>query len=140
MNKEKKLTPRQWSLYNLLRANPDQLYSKKEICDIIPTFTYKQEKWDKCVDIWNDMNEINKSLEVDGIIVMKNQLFKFGTKEEVKEFRNSKIKKLKKLVSQIEMFDIKTNRDNQGKLISNQNKPIDEESKAKRFYETYFND
>lgn len=140
MNKEKKLTSRQWSLYNLLRANPDQFYSKKEICDIIPTFTYKQEKWDKCVDIWNDMNEINKSLEVDGIIVMKNQLFKFGTKEEVKEFRNSKIRKLKKLVSQIEMFDIKTNRDNQGKLISNQNKPIDEESKAKRFYETYFND
>lgn len=140
MNKEKKLTPRQWSLYNLLRANADQFYTKKEICEIIPAFTYKQEKWDKCVDIWNDMNEINKSLEVDGIIVMKNQLFKFGTKEEVKEFRNSKIRKLKKLVSQIEMFDIKTNRDNQGKLISNQNKPIDEESKAKRFYETYFND
>ncbi len=127
---------RAWKLFNLLMKE-DRWLSKEEICLAISEYEYHEKCWDKCVAIWEDMNEINNSLEVDKIVVLKNQCFKIGSKEEVESFRNKQVKKLLKQLDKIKAFDKKIDRNDQGKLLSNQNKAIGEDSKAKLFYETF---
>ena len=131
------MTTRQWKLYNLLKTEPDKWFSQKEIADAIEGYEYKERENDRCPTIRDDKNEINASLEVDKIIVMKNYKFKIGTKEEYLEERKKHVRRLKQQVKIIQDFDFKVNRDGHGKLISNKGEVIDEKSKARRFFETF---
>lgn len=131
------MTTRQWKLYNLLKSEPDKWFSQKEIADSIDGYEYKERANDRCSAIREDKNEINASLEVDKIIVMKNYKFKIGTKEEYLEERRKHVRRLKQQVKIIQDFDFKVNRDGHGKLISNKGEVIDEKSKARRFFETF---
>ena len=131
------MTTRQWKLYNLLKTEPDKWFSQKEIADAVEGYEYKERANDRCPTIRDDKNEINASLEVDKIIVMKNYKFKIGTKEEYLEERKKHVRRLKQQVKIIQDFDFKVNRDGHGKLISNKGEVIDEKSKARRFFETF---
>lgn len=131
------MTTRQWKLYNLLKSEPDKWFSQKEIADAVEGYEYKERENDRCPTIRDDKNEINASLEVDKIIVMKNYKFKIGTKEEYLEERRKHVRRLKQQVKIIQDFDFKVNRDGHGKLISNKGEVIDEKSKARRFFETF---
>lgn len=135
--KGKKLTSRQWELYNLLKTDPNKWWTQKEIVDAIPSYKYIERNNDKCSSIREDKIAINASLEVDKIIVMKNYCFKIGNEKEYHEERKKHIVRLKNQKSEIENIDFKYKHHNQGKLLSNQGVVIDEKSKARHFFETF---
>lgn len=131
------MTPRQWNLFKLLSENPDKWFSQKEIVDALEGYAYQNRNNDKCPAIREDKIAINKSQEVDKIVVMKNYKFKIGTEKEILEERKRHLKRLIKQKQEIEDLDYKLGRNNQGKLLSNQGNVIDENSNAKEFHETY---
>jgi len=133
----KKLTPRQWKLYEFLKTDLDHWFSPEEICNQIMDYHYNNGAWDKCPTIREDKKAINNSLQVEKIIVMKNRCFKIATYEEYVEERNAHIRRLKSQVAEIKDMDFKYNRDGQGKLISCADVVITEESKARPFVETF---
>lgn len=131
------LTSRQWKLYKLLKSEPNKWFTQKEICEAIKEYEYHDRNNDKCPTIREDKLAINQSLEVDKIVVMNKYQFKIGTKEEYLKERVKHVNRLKRQKEQIENMDYKYNLDNQGKLISNKGNVIDEQSKARNFFETF---
>ena len=138
-----KMTSREWALYNLLKQNPDKWYSKEEIVYEInvlmgaDTFIYNVKCWDKCSKIREDMIEINASKEVDKIIVLKDNHYKIANEEEVVRYLNKKIAMARRQERQVRDLKKKILQNGQGKLLSNQEKPIDINSKARAYHETY---
>ena len=131
------LTSRQWKLYNLLKSQPNKWFTQKEICEAIKEYEFHDRPNDKCPTIREDKLAINQSLEVDKIVVMDKYQFKIGTKEEYLKERIKHVNRLKRQKEQIESMDYKYKLDNQGKLISNKGAVIDEQSKARNFFETF---
>lgn len=132
-----KLTPRQWKLYEFLKTDMSHWFTPEEICKQIVDYHYNEYAWDKCPTIREDKKAINNSTQIEKIIVMKNRCFKIATYEEYLEERNAHIRRLKNQVQEIKDMDFKYERDRQGKLLSCQDKVIDEDSKARPFVETF---
>lgn len=132
-----KLTPRQWSLYNLLRSEPDRWFTQKEICEAVDGYVYNDEitRHDHCPTIGNDKKIINDNPQVDKIIVMKDNCFKIATYEEYMEERKSHIRRLKSQVAQIQAMDYKAHRDGMGKILNNIFEELKDDNK--QFHETF---
>lgn len=135
-----KLTPRQWKLYEFLKTDTNHWFTPEEICEQIVDYKYNSKAWDKCPSIREDKKAINNSTQVEKLIVMKNRCFKIATYDEYVEERNAHIRRLISQRTEIENMDFKYNRDGQGKVISCQDKVIDENSKARPFVETFVRD
>lgn len=131
------MTPRQWNLYNLLKANPDKWFTQKEIVDSVQGYEYHNRNNDKAPQIREDKKAINASLEVDKIIVMKKYCFKLGSEKEIEHERSKHLKRLKAQLDEIKAIDKKLSQNGQGKLLSNKCKEIGENSNVKEFHETY---
>lgn len=143
------LNTRQWKTYNLIKENTLQgkWTSKK---DIIDNFKFNPEtningyikndrKHDLCAGVWEDIDTINNCPEIEKIIISdgknnfklaSNQLEAF---EYVEKFKNKAIKALVRYAN----LKRKIKADGQGKLLSNRNNPIDDESRAREFIETF---
>lgn len=137
-----KMTTREWNLYQLLRRayeeDADKWISQKEICDAQIGYVWNENRWDKCSAIQGDMKEINHLEEVDKLIIMKNRCFKIAKDEkEAKDAANYYIRKIKKNVDNANSIYHKLGLNGQFKLLSNQGKPIDENSKAKDCHEVF---
>lgn len=137
--KSTKLTNREWELFVLLRKS-DNGWSLKSILDLLPNY-FKADHYTNnkpyCRHLTYAIDLINESTEVDKIIIYKNGLYKLATEDEARDYVNKLNIKWKKQVIREQKIMLKINRDQQGKLLSNQNKPIDASSKAKEFHETY---
>lgn len=139
--KQLKMNDRQWRLFDLITLSHEQgieRLTQKDICELLPSYyAYNERPNDKCPLIWEDVDFINKSLEVDKIIVVDKFTYRFGSKSECEDYGNKLlIGALKKLKRAWAVID-KVKRDGQGKLLSNQNNPIDDKSRAKRYIETF---
>lgn len=145
MSKEKeiKLNTRQWKFYNYLKEQAfedgDRWVSKWEISVAITDYEYNNSPYahDECSTMNGDRIAINNSQEVDKLILVDNNCFKVAKLDEAIEMRNDYYNQAMRLLGKMSIIANKIDRDGQGKLISNQNKPIDETSKAREFYETF---
>lgn len=145
MSKEKeiKLNTRQWKFYNYLKEQAfedgDRWVSKWEISVAITDYEYNNSPYahDECSTMNGDRIAINNSPEVDKLILVDNNCFKIAKLDEAIEMRNDYYNQAMRLLGKMSIIANKIDRDGQGKLISNQNKPIDETSKAREFYETF---
>lgn len=145
MSKEKeiKLNTRQWKFYNYLKEQAfedgDRWVSKWEISVAITDYEYNNSPYahDECSTMNGDRIVINNSQEVDKLILVDNNCFKIAKLDEAIEMRNDYYNQAMRLLGKMSIIANKIDRDGQGKLISNQNKPIDETSKAREFYETF---
>lgn len=143
-----KLTTRQWRLYELLVATAewksDYWVSKIEIADYVKAncedtynISYDDRTHDICSTINLDRLAINNSLEVDKIILIKDNMLKIATEEEAIKLEQELHSQAMKLLTRKSMLEAKRLRNNQGKILSNQLKPIDEKSVAKQYHETF---
>ncbi|NCA96482.1 MAG: hypothetical protein EOM74_05825, partial [Methanomicrobia archaeon] len=88
----KSMTPRMWKLYNLIKDRT--LYSgialtQKDICDNLPNdFIYNDRPNDKCPAIWEDVDFINQSYEVEKIIVVDKFTYRIGSRQEAEDYGN----------------------------------------------------
>lgn len=141
-----KMTPDLWALYRLIETatNEGRTLTVKEICDAFPDryhLNAKECNYSNCKDLYEDIFIINTvyTYEHDKYIITNGNKIKLATEVEIqKEFRkisqsfrrlNAKRRALKKVIH--------TN--NQYKLLSNQNKPIIDDSNAKPYVESYSN-
>ena len=138
------LTPRQWALYRLIRYNSlveHRKTTQKEICDKLGEYGYKWDEDEKCHDhcvpIWKDIKDNNESYEHDKIIISKNFEYWIGNEEETQEFLNQLWKYLCPRLVRYWNYKEKVARNGQMLLFSRRMNPIDENSKARAFIESY---
>lgn len=140
-NKEKKLTPIQWRLHDLIEYNSFVEHRKttqKEICDKLGYEWNDDEKChDHCVAIWNDIKDINLSRETDKVIISKNFEYWVGNEEETQEFIEKLWRDLEPRLTRYWAYLKKVERNGQGIFIDRKGKVIDENSKARRYIESY---
>lgn len=95
--KEKKLTTRQWCLYNYLKDmyNINNKYiSKQEICEALPEhYQIKEGEKRTCVAIEYDVRMINESPTIQKIIVSNKNGYKIGNEEEVTQYLNKRFRR-----------------------------------------------
>lgn len=137
-----KLNTKLWKLYNFIKYRTENNIptTVKDICDEFPD-TYKlnakESNFTNCPALYEDIDTLNASAEVNKVIIKDNNDFRFGTEEEVKNYANKlqihALKQLKKY------WDIqrKTMYQGQMKLLSNRDEPIDDKSRAERFVNAF---
>lgn len=138
------LTPRQWALYRLIKRNSLVEHRKTtqlEICNELAIYGYKYETdpkvHDHCSAIWKDVKDNNESYEHDKIIISKNFEYWIGNEEETQEFLDQLWKDLCPRLVRYWNYKQKVARNGQGQLFSTKLNPIDENSKAREFIESY---
>ena len=154
MEKERKLTPLEWAVYNTIKettVNENRTISQKELVEkvneqfgcAILKYTQKctncknDSKGDHCYALIDLVRAINESEEVEKIIVVKAYSYKLGTIEECEEYYNIAMKRAYHFLKKASTISRKMKRDGQGKLISCQGKEITIDSKAREFVEAY---
>lgn len=141
------LTTRQWTLYRLIKANSEQgkWTSQDEVLSLLnennlPVGYKKSEGGhDKCTTIWQDIDTINFSPEIEKIIIkdgLKNYKLATTPVEAMEYASKFMLKGLKALKRYWTIAD-KVKSDGQGKLISTQDKVIDDNSRARAFVEAF---
>ena len=145
-NNKSLLTPRQWALWRLVEHNSlveHRKTTQREIYEQLQDYGYvwneEESCHDHCVAIWKDIKDNNESLEHNKIIISKNFEYWIGSEEETNEFMDNLWKALEPRLTRYWNYYKKLKRNGQGKLLSNQLEPIDEDSKAELFFQC-FND
>ena len=95
MEKIKNLNPRQWDLYNFLKANyADGIYiSKLDIAKALPQH-YEVTKTTRLLRaIESDIRAINECVIIQKIIVSNKTGYKVGNEAEVREYLNKRFKR-----------------------------------------------
>lgn len=136
------LTPRQWSLYRLIYTNSIVLHKKttqREIYDSINGYEWNDDEkcHDHCPAIWKDITDNNLSFSHDKIIISKNFEYWIGNEAETQEFLNDLWQQLAPRLMRYWFYKSKVSKNGQGKLFSNNLDPIDSNSKAREFIESY---
>lgn len=139
---DKKLTPRDWELYRLIYHNSlveNRHTTQKEICDKIDGFTWNDDitAHDHCVAIWTSVKNNNESYEHEKIIISNNFEYWIGTHGEDKVFLDKLWNDLQPRLKRYWKYLKKVRANGQGKIISCQGQPIDENSNAREFVESF---
>ena len=117
------------------------MVDKFEIADYIGKEHYQINYSDTTHDVCSTMNldriALNNSLEVDKIILIKDNKFKVATEDEAIELEQELHSQAMKLLGRMTFIQEKRRRNNQGKVLSNQLNPIDEDSRAEKYHETF---
>ena len=139
----KKLDVRQIKLYALIKEN--SLMGKKttqqEICDKLGEYGYEYVErsgtTDKCSQIWNDIRDINMSDERDKIIITDKYVYWIGSEEETTEYLNRCWDALVPSLDRYWKMIKKAKRNGQYKIFSTRGDIIDDNSKARRYVESF---
>ena len=144
LERKSELTPRQWALYRLIYRNSieqQRKTTKREIYEELKDMGYEwndsESTHDNCSAIWNDITANNLSFAHDKIIISKDDNYWIGNEEETKEFIESLWSQLAPRLMRYWFYKTKVKGNGQGKLLSNELKPIDDLSKAREFVESY---
>lgn len=140
---QQKLTTRQWDLYNLVKQRTfDGLKTTcKDICDALPQhyqLNEKQSHHSNCPHIYQDCEALLLSSEVEKVIIPDNNDFHIARNEQ--EAMRYACKLARRGAHRFKRYWAivdKCKSDGQGKVVSCQNEPIDDESKARRFVEAF---
>jgi hypothetical protein len=147
------LTPRQWWLYGYIKAYnerfPDKWLTQRDIvtANNVDVLYPHDDRYhisdnpnahDKCIPIWLDVAAINRSMEVDKIILINDQTYKMPTsKKEAEKYLDGRKKAALRILKRYWIAKEKIDRDGQGKLLSDQEREITKQSRAKEFYESF---
>ena len=136
------LTNRQKALLKYIEENSlihHRKTTQKEICKYINGYewNYDEKCHDHCPAVWKDIKDINLSDETDYVIISKDFEYWIGNKEETQEFLNQLWKDLCPRLVRYWNYKTKVARNGQGQLFSTKLNPIDENSKARAFIESY---
>ena len=143
-----KLTPRQWATYRFIK-NRSEDGRRATISDLIANYPYSEEMedgykassnpnaHDKCKAVWQDIETLNKSSEIEKIIIIDNFTYRLSNKEESEAYAKKLYDKAVKAMARYARIRRKMNKDGQGKLISCQGNEIDEDSEARAFVEAF---
>ena len=145
LQNEKKLTPELWDLYNFIkhRSTAGEKTSVKDICDFMPNVYHlnaKESNFSNCPNIYRDIDLLNGSGQLEKIIVKDYNNFHLATREEAEKYRDKLQARSLRLMKKYWIISRKIDKDGQGKLIGTNNKPIDEHSSARRFFETFISE
>lgn len=137
-----KLTPHLWRLYDSIKLATSfgKSLNVEEIANMFPNqYEFRKQKgnYSNCPQLYKDIDIINASHEVEKIIIKKNNNFRLATVEEAIEYHNKLVKRLKHYRDNALAVKFKISQDGQGKLLSAQLHPIDEDSKAREFKESF---
>ena len=140
--KNSELTPRQWALYRLIYHNSIMECRKttqREIYLNVQGYEWNSDEkcHDHCPTIWSDVTKNNLSFEHDKIIISKNFEYWIGNEQETKDFIEQLWQQLAPRLTRYWFYKQKVSMNGQGKLLSNQLNPIDMNSKAREFVESY---
>lgn len=142
-----KLTPRQWATYRLIKENSEQGIRTTQ-GDIIANYPIEEHKdgyaenanpkaHDKCSAIWTDITALNKSPEIEKIIIIDNFTYRISNKEETAKYVRKQYEKAIACLARVAIIKRKMLADGQGKLISCQGEEIDDESNARNFVDSF---
>jgi len=112
----------------------------KDICEALPeyyTLNEKESNYSNCPSLYECIDEINESGEVSHIIIKDNNRFKLGTQKECEDYRQKLYTRAIKLLVKYQKVNAKIEHHGQYKLLSNQLKPIDEESNARKYVDAF---
>ena len=143
---QRKLTTRQWDLYNLVKQRTlDGLKTTcKDICQALPQhyqLNEKQSNNSNCPAIYKDCETLLLSTEVEKVIIPDNNDFHIArNREEAVRYANTLAKRGAHRFKRYWAIMDKCDSDGQGKLISCQDRPITEQSDARRFVESFLSD
>ena len=137
----KKLTSRQWDLYDLIRANSmlGRRTTQLEICQKISGYEYKDRKGttDKCSAIWTDINIINLSTQTEKLILTERYTYWIGDAKETTEYLDGYWESLVPSLTRYWKMLKKIKNNGQYKLLSTRGDVIDPSSKARAFVESF---
>ena len=139
--KQRLLTPEEWSLYRLIKYNSevlDKRTTQKEICEKLGlTYNDDPKAHDPCPKVWTMIKNLNESNEIEKVIISFNFEYWLGNEQETKVYLDKLWTDLAPRLRRYWLYLQKINKDGQGKLLSNQLNPIDEESQAREFVESF---
>ncbi len=137
----KKLTPRQWALLHLVKINSQngEKTTQRQIYDYCNGYEWNDDDTchDHCPAIWNDIKDINLSYETDKLIISKNFEYWLGNEQETLDFISRLWNDLEPRLMRYWAYLKKVNRDGQMTLVDRKGNVITENSKARRFIESY---
>lgn len=137
---QKKLTSEEWECYRIIRENSllGKKTTQKELCNRLGLkYNDDIKAHDPCPKIWTMISHINLSFEVEKIIITHEFNYWLGCEEETKVFMEKLWNDLAPRLSRYWAFLKKLKRNGQGKLFSTQLAPIDDDSQARAFVESY---
>ena len=139
--KQKLLTPEEWSLYRLIKYNSEVLKRKTTQREIANALGLKYNEDIKCHDacpsVWTMVSHINLSFEIEKIIITHEFEYWFGGELETQVFLDKLWQDILPRLTRYWTYLRKIKKDGQGKLLSAQLQPIDEDSQAREFVESY---
>ena len=139
--KQRLLTPEEWELYRLIKENSEvygRRTSQKEIAERLGLKWNDDPKChDHCPKVWSLIEHLNLSYEIEKVIISHNFEYWLGNEAETKVYLDKLWSDLEPRLKRYWIYLNKTKRDGQGKLLSTQLNPIDEDSNAREFVESF---
>ena len=138
---QRKLKPSEWELYRLIKYNSevlDRRTTQKEICEKLGlTYNDDPKAHDHCPKVWTMIKNLNESNEIEKVIISFNFEYWLGNEAETKVYLDKLWTDLAPRLRRYWLYLQKINKDGQGKLLSTQLNPIDEDSQAREFVESF---
>jgi len=139
--KQRILTPEEWECYRLIRYNSEILNrrtSQREIADKLGLKWNDDPKaHDHCTKVWTIIEHLNMSDEIEKVIISFNFEYWLGNKAETEVFLDKLWSDLMPRLKRYWTYLNKIKKNGQGKLLSAQLQPIDEDSQARQFVESF---
>jgi len=135
---EYKMLGYHWELYRLIKDRPN--ITVKEVCEAMPKYyQYKESEhnFTNCPSIYEDIDYIMQSPEVEKIIIKDEGKFRLGTQEECITYANKLYARGTRIMAKYGAITRRIDDDGLGKLISAQDRAIDENSVARPFVESF---
>lgn len=145
-NKVRKLTPREWQVYRLIKYNSlveHRKTTQREIYEKVSGFTWNDSPLahDHCTAIWTDIKNNNESFEHDKIIISDNFEYWVGSEQETNEYLDKLWNDLCPRLMRYWKYLNKTKQNGQGRLFDKYGNPIDYDSdNVRAFVESFNND
>lgn len=148
MNEKELLSPIEWFVYRYIRrktyqGGEDKWATQKELVEAINsdlslgvTLEYNEDDYNHCRRLWTIINGINQSGRVPKIIVTKNYRYKLGNQAEVREYFKKQRKDALKKLARLRTLEKRASMNGQGVILDSTGKVIDDESTARRYFES----
>lgn len=130
-----------WAFYRIIETRGQQGIGIKELAEMLEfdTKSIESSKYPSNTETYVSFHtmkeEINNSMEVDKIIIMKNYRYRIGTEEEVREYHRKLYSRGLDYLERASIVASKIRQHGQGKTVNNQNNPMNESNK--QFHNAY---
>lgn len=135
----KKLNPRQWALYHLLRDFNDEYLTQKQICEYLPNHypLMSNEDFNNSASrriLTDDIAIINDNNTIQKIVISNGSGIKIANKEEYLKYSKNQWVKITRMITKLKTKDEKAKLDQQMRLV------FENGSKARRYFEVFVDD